>query len=67
MIAKEEGKRGQGVGKLLVFGRLSPESVVNVALLNFALPFHFLVLWLNSEVIMDSNSKTTWLFRAPKS
>lgn len=68
MTAKERGKRGQKMGKLLVFGWLSPESILNVTLLNLALPFNFIFLcWLNSEVIMDSNGKTTWLFRTPKS
>lgn len=68
MTAKEGGTRGQQMGKLLVFRWLSPENVLNVTLLNLALPFNFVFLcWLNSEVIMNSNAKTTWLFRTPKS
>lgn len=68
MVAKEEGKKGQQLGKLLVFGWLSPESILNVTLLNLALPVDFIFLcWLNFEVIMDSNARTVWLLRTLES
>lgn len=48
MTAKEGGTRGQQMGKLLVFRWLSPENVLNVTLLNLALPFIY-----NSEMIIN--------------
>lgn len=62
------GKQGQLLGKLFFFGRLSLEIILNATLLNLLFLFNVIFLfWLASAVTMDSNAKTRWLLRIPKS